>query len=215
MAAEDAAGGPDGAAPPASGSPPARPGLWRLAATWLGLGLQSFGGGSATMALIRRCAVDEQRWLSEAEFARDWAISQVAPGINLLCLTVLLGWRVRGLSGACVALLGLAAPSGLITIALTLMYASIRDSALVHAALAGIIPATIGLGLVMTWQMARPAVGASRAHGGAALVLALLVLAGSAVLVGAFRVPVLAVLLGGGAALGLAEWWRARRGRQR
>ena len=42
---------------------------------------------------------------------RDYALSQIAPGINLLKLTILTGKRLRGRSGLIVSLLGLLVPS--------------------------------------------------------------------------------------------------------
>ena len=50
---------------------------------WLSIGIQSFGGGAATLYLIRRTAVERHGWLSNEEFTRDWGICQIAPGINL------------------------------------------------------------------------------------------------------------------------------------
>ncbi|HEX6632163.1 MAG TPA: chromate transporter, partial [Gemmatimonadaceae bacterium] len=69
--------------------------------------IQSFGGGSATLYLIRRAAVTRNRWLTDEEFARYWGICQIAPGINILGLVILIGWRVAGAAGIALALGGL------------------------------------------------------------------------------------------------------------
>src|SRR5688572_20997901 len=68
--------------------------LWRLAWLWFVIGLQSFGGGTATLFLIRRMAVDQFKWLTPDAFTRDWSLVQAAPGIILVCLMILVGRRV-------------------------------------------------------------------------------------------------------------------------
>src|SRR5437867_8495695 len=112
---------------------------WRLLWIWTIIGAQSFGGGSATLYLIRRVAVERYGWLTDEEFTRYWGICQIAPGINILGLVILIGWRVAGAFGAVLALSGLLVPSAAITVALTAAYASIRQTALVHAAIAGVV----------------------------------------------------------------------------
>ena len=100
---------------------------WRLLWIWTVIGAQSFGGGSATLYLIRRVAVERHGWLTGDDFTRYWGICQIAPGINILGLVVLIGWRVAGPLGALVALIGLVLPSAAITVALTAVYASVRQ----------------------------------------------------------------------------------------
>lgn len=153
---------------------------WLIFRVWLVLGLQSWGGGSATLMLIRQELVQRRAWLNEADFTRYWAICQIAPGINLLGMTVLTGWRLAGVRGAAMALFGLMLPSVTITIALTAIYAGVRDLPVVAAALRGVIPATVGLGLLLCWQMGRPLVDEARAQGLADLLVALVLLGGSA-----------------------------------
>src|SRR5579872_4807375 len=79
---------------------------WRLLCIWLAVGVQSFGGGGTTLVLIRRAAVEQYGWLSAAEFTRQWGLCQMAPGINLLALVILLGRRVAGMRGIALGLLG-------------------------------------------------------------------------------------------------------------
>jgi chromate transporter len=130
--------------------------LWQLFRIWFQMGLQSFGGGMATLYMIRRAVVDQQGWLTAGEFARDWALCQAAPGINLICMTILVGRQVAGIPGALVAVFGLLFPSVAITITMTALYASFRDSALLQSAIHGVVPATVGLGLLLSASMARP-----------------------------------------------------------
>src|SRR5438552_2895855 len=59
---------------------------WRLFRIWAVIGAQSFGGGSATLYLIRRETVERQGWLTDDDFSRYWGICQIAPGINILGL---------------------------------------------------------------------------------------------------------------------------------
>lgn len=191
---------------------PARPGLARLLRIWLLIGLQSFGGGTATLFLIRREAVERQRWLTTEEFTRDWALCLVTPGINLLCMTILVGWRVAGLVGALVCLLGLMLPSVSITIAMTALYASLQRMPAIQAALRGVVPATVGLGLLLSVGMARPLLDASRREGWASLGLSVALLGGSALAAGLWRLPVIVVLCGAGAIGALWLWRRAARG---
>src|SRR3989442_1759622 len=106
---------------------------WRLLWIWTVIGTQSFGGGSATLYLIRRVAVERHGWLTDEDFIRYWGICQIAPGINILGLVILIGWRVAGALGALLALCGLLLPSAAITVALTSIYASIREAPVVRA----------------------------------------------------------------------------------
>jgi len=184
--------------------------LGKLLRVWLLLGLQSFGGGAATLYLIRRAVVDEQGWLTEAEFARDFAICHVTPGINQFSLTLLIGRRVAGLSGALVSLLGLVLPSVAITILLTAVYARYRDLPAVQAGLRGVVPATVGLGVLAAWQIARPQLRESRDEGRSSLVFSALLLVGSAAALALWQPPVLVLLLAGGAASAIYQALRAR-----
>ena len=51
----------------------------------------------------------------------------MAPGINLLCMTILVGWRLAGLAGALISLAGLLLPSVSITIVMIALYADVRQ----------------------------------------------------------------------------------------
>ncbi|HEU5102348.1 MAG TPA: chromate transporter [Roseiflexaceae bacterium] len=180
---------------------------------WLNIGIQSFGGGAATLYLIRRAAVEQHAWLTDEEFAHYWGICQIAPGINILGLVILIGYRVSGALGIALALIGLLLPSAAITVALTAVYASVKDQPLVQAVLRGVVPATVGLGLLLMYGMLRPLLQASRREGPASLALCVAVLMGCIALVGLAQLSVLATLWGAGAVVALAQWWRV--GRQR
>ncbi len=175
-----------------------RPGLWRLFITWLSIGIQSFGGGSSTLFLINQACL-KQGWLTEEEFVRAWALVQISPGINLVKLTVLIGRHLRGWPGLVVSCAGLLVPSATVTVLMTAGFAAVRGQPVVQAAMRGILPATIGLGLAMSVQMARPLLAQGRGEGPARLGATLLILAGAAGLM-ALGTPPLLVLLSASAA---------------
>lgn len=187
------------------------PTLGQLLWVWLAIGMQSFGGGNATLYLIRRAVVERRGWFADDEFARYWSICQIVPGINLVCITVLIGWRMRGPIGVALSLLGLLLPSVSITVLLSAFYASVRDLPLVQAALHGVLPATIGMGLLLSIQMARQPLAASRREGRASLLLSFMLLAGGVLLFAVLQPPVLAVLWAGGGISAAAAWYRASR----
>ena len=183
-----------------------RPSPWRLFWIWTVIGAQSFGGGSATLYLIRRVAVERHAWLSDDDFTRYWGICQIAPGINILGLVILIGWRVAGVPGALLSLSGLLLPSAAITVALTSIYASIREAPVVRAAIAGVVPATVGLGLLLAFTMVRPLLNSARREGRASTLVAVVLLLVSTIVAALARTPVLAILWGAGALSALAQW---------
>jgi len=191
---------------PASGTDTETVSAWRILRVWFGLGLQSFGGGVATLELVRRAAVEQEKWVSELEFTRYWAICQIAPGINLFALTILIGRKTGGAAGVAAALAGLLFPSVTITILMTALYARIRHATAMQAALRGVLPATIGLGMVAALQMARPLATLARKEGGGSLLVSLFVLIGSGAAVATWHLPVVAALIGAGVICGAYAW---------
>lgn len=194
---------------PAQGRPTSR---WRLLWVWLLLGTQSFGGGTATLFMIRRAVVDQQRWLTDEEFTRDWSLCFMAPGINLLAMTVLVGRRVGGVAGSLIALAGLLLPSVTITIVMAALYSQLQRFGAVQAALEGIVPATVGLGLMLAVGMVRPLLATSRAEGAASLGVSVALLVGSMGAAVLWSAPLPLVLCGAGALGAAAAWLRAARG---
>jgi chromate transporter len=179
---------------------------WQFLQIWFQLGLNSFGGGAATIYLIRRAAVEHHCWLSSDEFTRDFAICQLTPGINILALTILIGRRWGGARGVALALMGLLVPSVTITIALTAMFVQIQQFAVVQAAVRGVIPATVGLGVVLAWNLAHPLLQQSQGEGRTMVRVSSSVLVGSVLVALLIRPPVVLILVSAGVIGGVARF---------
>ena len=173
---------------------PGRHSFLEVFKVWLALGLQSFGGGSSTLFLIRRAMVTERGWVDEDEFLRFWSLVQIAPGINLIAMSILLGNRVGGAAGIAACVLGLLVPSAAITVLLTAVFSSVQSLPAVQAALRGIVPAAAGLSLALGLDMAKPLFRRSRSEGRLSVATSLGIIAGCAVLLAALKVSVIILL---------------------
>jgi chromate transporter len=181
-----------------------------LLRAWLQIGWQSFGGGTSTLSLIQRTFVRQNQWLTDEQLVRINAISQIAPGINILAITIQIGQKLGGAIGIAVSLFGLLLPSCGVTIAMAAGFSSIQRLPEVQAAIRGIMPATIGIGALSAGSMLRAQIRESRVIGGASeIVVAIFVLAASAIGV-AKHVPVIAILCCGGLAMAVARWASAQ-----
>jgi chromate transporter len=177
-----------------------RPGLGEILGTWLIFGIQSFGGGSSTFYLIHQACI-ERGWLDEDEFVRAWALAQMAPGINLLKLTVMIGHQLRGWPGLVLASAGLLLPSAVLTVLMTAGFATIRTVPLIQAVMKGVLPAAIGLSLANAVQMAQPLFSRAQQEGRARVGAHLFILLGAALLLALTSIsPILILLLAGAAA---------------
>ena len=185
--------------------------LGKLFWIWLMIGLQSFGGGLSTWALIRDAAVEKYGWATEEEFARDNALSRLTPGVTLFALPILLGKRVAGKAGICVSLLGLILPSAAVTILITAFYANIRGAHFVEKALHGVVPATVGIGLYSTFQMTTALMKRDWNQSKFRVGLSLLTLCFGGLAIVFWKIPVIATLLIGGFASALLHWFLAKR----
>jgi chromate transporter len=200
---------------PMQTNPPPPLSLSHLLRIWLLIGLQSFGGGAATLALIHRTAVNDHKWMTDEEFLQEWALCQAAPGINLLALTILIGRRLAGAVGIMVTLFGLLFPSVIITMLFAACFTQVQHVRGGPNIIQAILPATVGLGLLTGFQMARASLAASvkRGRGHAALSAAILV--GSGLTVAIWNNVSMLGLLGVAAVSGgLANWALSRTRRE-
>lgn len=130
--------------------------LSKIFLIWLSIGIQSFGGGSATFFLIHQAACEKYKWITEEEFLNAWALAQLTPGINLIKITIFIGFRLRRWPGVAMAMAGLLIPSTFITILMTSAFSMIKELPSIKAIMRGILPATIGLALAMSTQFTSP-----------------------------------------------------------
>lgn len=185
---------------------PTRPNAVELFVSMLLVGLQSFGGGSSTLGLIHQLAV-QRNWLSEDEFVRTWALVQMAPGINLIKLTILIGYRLKGWAGSLAAVTGLLLPSSAVTVLMTAGFATVRALPWIQAMIKGIVPAVIGVSLGVGIQMVDPQLRRAYREGPMRLGAHIFILASAALLMGIAKVsPLIVLLFAGVAAAGLFHW---------
>lgn len=168
--------------------------LERLTRSWIAVGTQSVGGGTSTLLLIRRLAVERERWLSPREFGELWALSQLSPGIHLVALAGLVGDRVAGWRGVAATVGGMLVPAAAITVAVTVAYGAIASSEIARAALSGVAPTAAGMTLATALLLIRST--ARRARAQAALDLAVSAAAFAAGI--AVAIPTVAAIAIGG-----------------
>ena len=89
--------------------------LLQIAGIFGSLSLISIGGANVLIPEIHRQVVETHAWLDSAAFARLFAISQAAPGPNIM-LASIIGWHLAGLQGLLVATIAILTPPGIIAL---------------------------------------------------------------------------------------------------
>lgn len=163
-----------------SGAPLTVPSLSTLFVTWLRIGATSYGGGPVVQYLIQENFIHKNRWLTAEEYSRILAMSQLTPGITLVAISILLGKRLGGWPGIVLSVAGFILPSVAITVAMTAVYAGLREQPPVQAALRGLFAAIVGVSIASMTRNLRPILAANRKRGNGMLLVALAILLGSA-----------------------------------
>jgi chromate transporter len=186
----------------------------RLFLTWLRIGFTSFGGGAITQYLIQENFIYKHQWITAEEYANIIAMCQIAPGINIIAYTILIGKRLAGGVGIVVSLIGLILPSAVITIGISSIYASIREIPRVQSSLHTVFAAIFGISLATTWRNAKPIVNGNRQRGTLVFWATLGIVIGSALIYIFFNPPVIVLYLLGGICGALVYWHAAKRERR-
>ena len=113
--------------------------------------LSSFGGA---LYWTRRELVDRMRWLTDREFVELLTIGQLLPGPNVLNLTVMVGNRLGGLTGAAVSVAGYLGWPILVVIGMGVLYQHYGNVPQVQHALAGMSKVAAGLLLATVIKLA-------------------------------------------------------------
>ena len=82
----------------------------------------TFGGGFVIVTFMKRKFVDELHWIDEQEMLDMTALAQSSPGAIAVNAAILVGWRVEGLPGMAVAVLGSILPPMVILTVISFIY---------------------------------------------------------------------------------------------
>ena len=99
--------------------------------TCLYLSSFTFGGGLVIVPMMRKKFVDDLKWLEEKE------IAQSSPGAIVVNAAILLGYKIGGVFGSLLAILGTIIPPMTIIAVVSVFYELFRTNAVVNAVLSG------------------------------------------------------------------------------
>ena len=122
--------------------------LAKLAVFFGILSFLTFGGVSSVIPEMQRYVVEENGWITAADFMQLFAVAQSAPGPNVL-ISSLVGWRVAGFAGSLVALAAICLPAGILAWWVFALLDRYRDSpwrSVIQRALAPLVVGLIAAG---------------------------------------------------------------------
>jgi chromate transporter len=119
------------------------------------IGLLSFGGPAAQIALMHRELVETRRWLDEKQFLNALSFCMLLPGPEAMQLATYAGWRLRGVTGGLIGGGLFVLPGAIVIAALALLYASYGQVPLVAAMFTGIKATVVMIVLQALLRMGR------------------------------------------------------------
>ena len=131
--------------------------LLQLFWSFFKIGTFTLGGGYAMIPLMEKELVDKHQWLSREEFLDVITLSQTMPGIFAANMAVHIGWRMRGVLGAVIAVWGNILMPILIILALAMSLHYLQGNAVVEAVFKGVRPVVVALIAAPVFRMAKTA----------------------------------------------------------
>ena len=133
------------------------------------IGLLSFGGPAAQIALMHKELVDDRAWISEQQFLSALSFCMLLPGPEAMQLATFSGWRLRGVLGGLIAGCLFVLPGACVITALAVIYAYFGTVTLVQSAFLGIKAAVVVIVAHALLKLGRKALRNRFDHGIAAL----------------------------------------------
>ena len=109
--------------------------LWKLFISTFTLSAFTFGGGFVIVSLYKKKFVEELKWLEEDEMLDISAIAQSSPGPIPVNASVILGYRIHGILGSIVAILGTIIPPFVIISLISVFYQEFKSNEIIGIAL--------------------------------------------------------------------------------
>jgi len=109
--------------------------LWTLFKSMFMLSACTFGGGFVIVSLMKKKFVEELKWIEEDEMLDITAITQSSPGPLPVNASVIIGYRMCGVIGSIVAILGTIIPPMVIISIISLFYNEFRTNKYIAIAL--------------------------------------------------------------------------------
>lgn len=180
--------------------------LGTLFFTFFKIGLFTFGGGYAMIALLEEEFIQRRKWLDKDEFLDMTAIAESTPGPVAINSATYLGYKLAKVPGAATATVAVCLPSFLIIYAISLFFEQFTQLTVIANAFKGIQVCVIYLIFSAGVRMLKSLDKSPFATGVLAAVM--LVMVGLS-LAGVSVSSILLILLSGAA--GVAAWLIGRR----
>ncbi|KPB02597.1 chromate efflux transporter [Ahrensia marina] len=133
------------------------PSLAQATRIWWKIGVLSFGGPAAQIALIHKEIVEENNWLSEQQFLNALSFCMLLPGPEATQIAAYAGWRLHGVLGGLIAGLLFVLPGAAIIMALAWIYSVYGNVPLVAALFYGIKAAVLVIVVQALFRVAKKA----------------------------------------------------------
>ena len=140
------------------------PTLTDLTRAFARIGILSFGGPAAQIALMHRVILDERKWIEEADYLRALSCCMLLPGPEAMQLATWIGWRLHGVKGGLIAGGLFILPGAAVVLALSLVYAAFGGVPLVAALFTGIQAAVIAIVIEALIRVSRRALKSREAY---------------------------------------------------
>ena len=178
--------------------------IWKIFISTLYLSAFTFGGGYVIVSLMKKKFVDELHWVEEKEMLDLVAIAQSSPGAIAINGAIVVGYKLAGIAGVLVSIIGTVIPPFVIIALLSVCYNAFRTNELVSQMLEGM---QAGVGAVIASVTYEMGAGIVKEKDG----ISLLIMAGAFAASCVFEVNVVYIVIICGL-LGVLRTYMSRKG---
>lgn len=108
---------------------------WKLFTSTFYLSAFTFGGGYVIVPLMKKKFVEEYHWIEEKEMIDLVAIAQSSPGAIAVNASIIIGYRLAGIKGALITVLGTVLPPLILITLISQFYVSFKENAIINTML--------------------------------------------------------------------------------
>jgi chromate transporter len=130
--------------------------LWTLALNFAFISLFAIGGANAAVPEMHRISVVVMQWMSDKQFADLYALAQIAPGPNVLIVT-LIGYHAAGLLGGVAATAGMCGPACIFAFWFARVWDRFKGAKWRTVIAAALLPLSLGLVAASAYVVTRAA----------------------------------------------------------